>query len=91
MANKLYEEQMNQGMMSQFNTFMRNPLQFLMQRRINVPPQYANDPQGAVQYLLSSGQMSQETYQALRSKAEQMGVKMQFCSVSTAMESGREE
>lgn len=76
MANKLYEEQMNQGMMSQFGNFMRNPLQFLMQRRINVPPQYANDPQGAVQYLLSSGQMSQETYQRLRSKAEQMGVKM---------------
>lgn len=76
MANKLYEEQMNQGMMSQFGNFMRNPLQFLMQRRINVPPQYANDPQGAVQYLLSSGQMSQETYQTLRTKAEQMGVKM---------------
>lgn len=76
MANKLYEEQVNQGMMSQFGDFMRNPLQFLMQRRINVPPQYANDPQGAVQYLLSSGQMSQETYQRLRSQAEQMGVKM---------------
>lgn len=76
MANRLYEEQMNQGMMSQFSNFMRNPLQFLMQRQINVPPQYANDPQGAVQYLLSSGQMSQETYQRLRSQAEQMGVKM---------------
>lgn len=76
MANKLYEEQVNQGMMSQFGDFMRNPIQFLMQRRINVPPQYANDPQGAVQYLLSSGQMSQETYQRLRSQAEQMGVKM---------------
>ena len=76
MANKLYEEQANQGMMSQFGNFMRNPMAFLMQRRINVPPQYANDPQGAVQYLLSTGQMSQETYQTLRSKAEQMGVKM---------------
>lgn len=76
MANKLYEEQMNQGMMSQFGNFMRNPMAFLMQRRINVPSQYANDPQGAVQYLLSTGQMSQETYQTLRSKAEQMGVKM---------------
>lgn len=76
MANKLYEEQMNQGMTSQFVNFMRNPLQFLMQRRINVPPQYANDPEGAVRYLLSSGQMSQETYQLIRSTAEQMGVKM---------------
>ena len=76
MANKLYEEQMNQGMMSQFGNFMWNPLGFLMQRRINVPSQYANDPAGAVQYLLSSGQMSQDTYQRLRSQAEQMGLKM---------------
>ena len=79
MANKLYEEQMNQGqtgIMDQFNNFMRNPIGFLMQRRINIPPQYANDPAGAVQYLLSSGQMTQETYQRLRSQAEQMGIKM---------------
>lgn len=79
MANKLYEEQMNQGqmgIMGQFNNFMRNPIGFLMQRRINIPPQYANDPAGAVQYLLSSGQMTQETYQRLRSQAEQMGIKM---------------
>ena len=76
MGNKLYEEQMNQGMMGQFSNFMRNPLGFLMQRRINVPSQYANDPAGAVQYLLSSGQMSQDTYQGLRSQAEQMGFKM---------------
>ena len=76
MANRLYEEQMNQGIMGQFSNFMKNPMAFLTQRRINVPSQYTNDPQGAVQYLLSTGQMSQETYQALRSKAEQMGVKM---------------
>ncbi len=70
---------MNQGqmgIMGQFNNFMRNPIGFLMQRRINIPPQYANDPAGAVQYLLSSGQMTQETYQRLRSQAEQMGIKM---------------
>lgn len=76
MANKLYEEQMNQGMMGQFNTFMQNPLGFLMQRRINVPSQYANNPEGAVRYLLSSGQMYPKTYQDLRTIAEQMGVKM---------------
>jgi hypothetical protein len=60
-------------MMSQFNTFKRNPLQFLLQRKINIPNEYANNPQGAVQYLMNAGQMSQETFEGLRSKASQMG------------------
>lgn len=76
MANRLYEEQMNQGMMGQFSNFMRNPMQFLLQRRINIPNEYANNPEGAVQYLLNSGQMSQETLTQLRMKANQMGVKI---------------
>lgn len=60
-------------MMSQFNTFIRNPLQFLLQHKINIPNEYANNPQGAVQYLMNAGQMSQETFEGLRSKASQMG------------------
>ena len=60
-------------MMSQFNTFKRNPLQFLLQRKINIPNEYANNPQGAVQYLMNAGQMSQETFEGLRNRASQMG------------------
>ena len=60
-------------MMNQFNSFMQNPLQFLLQRKINIPNEYANNPQGAVQYLMNAGQMSQETFEGLRSKASQMG------------------
>lgn len=76
MANRLYEEQMTQGIMGQFSNFMRNPFQFLMQKRINVPPEYANNPQGAVQYLLNSGQMTQQQFEQLRNQAAQMGVKI---------------
>lgn len=64
---------MENHMMSQFNTFKQNPLQFLLQRKINIPNEYANNPQGAVQYLMNAGQMSQETFEGLRSKASQMG------------------
>lgn len=60
----------------QYNSFMQNPMQFLLQRKINLPQQYANDPQGAIQYLMSTGQMSQQTFEALRSKATQMGVNL---------------
>lgn len=74
MASRLYEETMNSGMNGQFNSFMQNPLQFLLQRRINVPPEYMNNPEQAVQYLLSSGQMSQAQLNQLRAKAAMMGI-----------------
>ena len=64
---------MENPMMSQFNTFKQNPWQFLLQRKINIPNEYANNPQGAVQYLMNAGQMSQETFEGLRNKASQMG------------------
>ena len=57
-----------------FNQFMQNPFQFLLQRKIKIPNEYANDPQGAVQYLMNTGQMSQETFEGLRNRASQMGV-----------------
>lgn len=63
-------------MKNQFNNFMKNPLQFLLQRKINIPQEYANNPQGAIQYLMSTGQMSQQTFENLRSKAAQMGINL---------------
>lgn len=77
MANRLYEEQMSQGMTGMFGNFMRNPFQFILQKRgINIPNEYANNPQAAVQYLLNSGKMSSDQLEQLKSKASQMGVKL---------------
>ncbi len=63
-------------MSNMFNSFMQNPMQFLMQRKINIPQQYQNDPHGAVQYLLNNGQMRQEDFNRLSQIANQMGVKL---------------
>jgi len=63
-------------MEGQFNNFINNPIQFLLQKRINIPPQYANDPRAAVQYLLNSGQMTQQQLELLRNRASQMGIKV---------------
>lgn len=76
MASHLYAEQQNKGIADQFSSFMRNPLQFLVQKRINIPQEYANDPRGAVQHLLNTGQMSQQQLEQLRGQAAQMGVKV---------------
>ena len=76
MANKLFNEQMQNGMKSQFSSFMSNPMEYLVQRKINIPQQYMNDPHGAVEYLLNNGQMSQEQLNTLIKKAQQMGIKI---------------
>lgn len=67
---------MDNPMANQFNMFMRNPLQFLLSRKINIPQEYANNPQGAVQYLMNTGKMSQTTFENLRNQASQMGVNL---------------
>ena len=65
---------MGNPMENQFNMFMSNPFQFLLQRNINIPQEYASNPQGAVQYLMNTGKMSQQTFENLRNRASQMGV-----------------
>lgn len=75
MASRLYETMNhNNGTNGLFNNFMSNPFQFLLSKRINVPPEYQNDPKAAVQYLLNSGQMTQDQLNQLRNRAAQMGI-----------------
>ena len=64
-----------QSIIGQFESFMTNPFEFLIQRKINVPEEYRNNPQGAVNYLIASGQMDQQTLNNLRVRANQMGYK----------------
>jgi len=48
------------GVMSMLQQFKSNPMQFLLQRRLNVPQNIANDPQAILNHLLQTGQVSQE-------------------------------
>lgn len=76
MASRLYAEQVNQeANRSGFSEFMRNPLGFIMQKQnVNIPQQYANNPEGAVQYLLSSGAMTPQGLENIKKVASRMGV-----------------
>lgn len=79
MANQLFQEmtkKTDNNMMSQFDSFKQNPIQFLLQKNINIPQQYMNNPQEAVQYLLNNGTMSQNTFNNLRQMASKMGIKI---------------
>lgn len=51
-----------QKMMEQYGQFQQNPMQYMAQRNLNIPQQYANDPDGALQYLMNSGNLTQQQY-----------------------------
>lgn len=48
------------ALLNLYTQFKQNPTQFLSQ--INVPNEYMNDPQEAIQYLMNSGKITQEQY-----------------------------
>lgn len=55
------------NMMDQMNALRSNPIQFLAQRKLNLPPNFQGGPRDIVQYLLNSGQMSQDQFNRLQS------------------------
>lgn len=60
-----------QNMVSNFNGFMNNPMQALLQRRINVPQTMMNNPSGIIQYMMNNGMLNQQQYNAARMAAQQ--------------------
>lgn len=48
------------NMLSLFNRLTQNPSQALIEMGLNVPSELCNNPQGIVQHLLNSGQISQQ-------------------------------
>ena len=71
MANPLFTNQIQ----SQYQQFKSNPMSFLIQRNVNIPQQYINNPEQAVQYLLQNGQMSQDAFNQISQMASQLGLK----------------
>lgn len=60
-----------QAMLQQFQN---NPVQFLMQRNLNIPQEMLNNPQAAIQHLMNSGQMSQAQFNRFQQMARSMGL-----------------
>lgn len=57
------------------NQIKNNPMSFVMQRGLNIPQDIANDPNKIIQYLMNTGQVSQEKYNAAIHQAQTMGYK----------------
>ena len=71
MANPLFQNQL----MTQFQQFKSNPMSFLIQRNVNIPQQYLNNPEEAVKYLMNNGYMSQDQFNQISQMASKLGLK----------------
>jgi hypothetical protein len=50
-------------------------MSFLIQRNVNIPQQYLNNPEEAVKYLMNNGQMSQDQFNQISQMASKLGLK----------------
>lgn len=64
MSNQLYKSMMNSpnSILSAVQSLKQNPMQFIMQRKFNVPQNIMNDPNAIIQHLMNTGQVSQQSY-----------------------------
>lgn len=74
-----------QNMMGQFQAFMANPMQYLIQRRLNIPQNMVQNPQAAVQHLLDTGSISQQQLNALHQTAQRIQENPQFLQMFGGM------
>ena len=51
---------MQADMLNEFALFQQNPQQYLLSKGLNIPADKLNDPQSAVEYILASGQGTQD-------------------------------
>ena len=49
-----------QNLFQAYSQLMKNPSQFL--QKLNIPVEYVNDPNAAIQHLMKTGRISQEQY-----------------------------
>lgn len=69
-----------QGFLGQFRGFMQNPMQFMMQKKLNLPQNInpLQNPQAAIQHLMNNGQLTQEQYNQVQQMARQIQNNPQF-------------
>ena len=61
---------MNNQMLSMLQQLKANPVQFLMQRRFNLPQGIPADPQAILNHLVQTGQVSQQQINAAYQAAQ---------------------
>lgn len=60
MGNSIFMNNAQNDMLAEFANFQKNPQQYLLSKGLNVPQNMLNSPQQAVEYIISSGQGTNE-------------------------------
>lgn len=61
-----------QGMLGQLQQFMGNPMAYMASKKFNIPQQYMNNPNDAIQYLMNTGKLTQQQYNEFNKTAKQI-------------------
>lgn len=72
MSNPIYDAMGGNDIMTQLQALRNNPVGFLLSRKYNIPDNLSGNPQGIVQHLLNTGQMSQDTYNKLQGQVSRI-------------------
>ena len=64
MSNPIYDAMGGSGpnIMSALQALKQNPIQFIAQRKFNVPQNISNDPNAIIRHLMNTGQVTQQRY-----------------------------
>ena len=65
-------QQQRPNLFQAFQQFRQNPGQYLSNAGLNIPQEMMNNPNAILNHLLSSGQVSNQKYQAVQQMAQQM-------------------
>ena len=60
------------GFLSQFQQFAQNPVQYMMQNKLNIPQNIQNNPNQIQQYMLNSGMINQDQMNWAQKTANQI-------------------
>lgn len=68
------------NMLGQFQGFMKNPMQYMIQKNLNLPQNInpMQNPQQAIQHLMNNGQLTQEQYNWAQNMSKQIMSNPQF-------------
>lgn len=66
------------NMMRQFNGFMGNPLQMMVQNKLNVPSNIQKNPSAILQYMMDNGMLSQSQLNQASKMAQQIKSNPQY-------------
>lgn len=67
--NSMIQQSMpNQAVLAnEMKALQKNPVQYLLSKRLNIPTNIGNNPQAIVQHLVSTGQVTQQQVAQARS------------------------